>query len=58
MKMSDDGKISSIRERQQHRRANALMYAREEDSYQYHMNPPPAPRLGFSKYPKSFGPPM
>lgn len=57
MKMSDDGKIASIRERQQHRRANALMYGQEADSEQY-MNPPPAPRLGVSKYAKSFGPPM
>ena len=57
MNMSDDGKIASIRERQQHRRVNALMYGQEEESDQY-MNPPPAPKLGVSRYAMSFGPPL
>lgn len=49
MNMSDDGKIGNIRERQQHRKVNALIYGREEDSNQY-MNP------CVSKY-VAYGPP-
>ncbi|CAO1404968.1 unnamed protein product [Diamesa serratosioi] len=51
MNMSDDGKIVSIRERQQHRRVNAMIYGREQVSDQY-MNPPP------SSSRVSFGPPI
>lgn len=57
MNMSDDGKIASIRERQQHRKVNALMYRQDEDLSQ-HMNPPPAPRMSASKSSKSYGPPI
>lgn len=56
MNMSDDGKIASIRERQQHRKVNAMIYSEDEELSRY-MNPPPAPRLSASKYAMSFGPP-
>ncbi|CAO1403639.1 unnamed protein product [Diamesa tonsa] len=56
MNMSDDGKIASIRERQQHRKVNTIIYSEDEELSRY-MNPPPAPRLSASKYAMSFGPP-
>ena len=56
MNMSDDGKIPSIRERQKHRKVNALIYRQDEELNRY-MNPPPAPTLSASKYAMSFGPP-